>query len=241
MDSKNEKYAIGKEVFDKVDTIGNIARKYGTTYINVSNWMKSYAKSVGQEKTSSSNYESMKEKELRRELMKKDIEIARLKKRLCSERGWGKKGLRYYTRLEYQIVAELSYRYDDIVLCKAMNVSRSGFYKWQKRVNHPSHKDIAKGHDVMLFLKYHEQYPSHGYRWLNAKIRLDSGQVMSNQNAHKCCKYAGIKSKLTRYRYKKNTEKGKTYPNIILRNLNIQRPLCRVVNDVRPNSSKKEG
>lgn len=27
----------------------------------------------------------------------------------------------------------------------------------------------------MLFEEYHNKYPSHGYRWLNAKIRLDTG------------------------------------------------------------------
>lgn len=113
-----------------------------------------------------------------------------------------------------------------------MQVSRSGFYKWQKRVNHPSDKDIAKGHDVMLFLKYHEMYPSHGYRWLNAKIRLDTGQINSDQYAHKCCKYAGIRSKSSRYRYKKSEDKEKSYPNIILRNLNIKNPLEVVVSDM---------
>ena len=26
----------------------------------------------------------------------------------------------------------------------------------------------------MLFQEYHMRYPPHGYRWLNAKIRLDT-------------------------------------------------------------------
>ena len=43
-------------------------------------------------------------------------------------------------------------------------------------------------------------YPSHGYRWLNAKIRLDTGLVVSDPYAHKCCKIAGIKSKSKHYR-----------------------------------------
>ena len=32
------------------------------------------------------------------------------------------------------------------------------------------------------------RYPSHGYRWLNAKIHLDKGLIMSDPYAHKCCK-----------------------------------------------------
>ena len=35
-----------------------------------------------------------------------------------------------------------------------------------------------------LFQEYHEKYPSHGYRWLNAKIRLDTGLVLSDPYAH---------------------------------------------------------
>lgn len=42
--------------------------------------------------------------ELELQLLKKDIEIARLKKRLCSERSWSKKGIRYYIQQEYKII-----------------------------------------------------------------------------------------------------------------------------------------
>ena len=38
------------------------------------------------------------------------------------------------------------------------------------------------------------KYPSHGYRWLNAKIHLDIGAAFSDPYAHKCCKIAGIKA-----------------------------------------------
>ena len=40
----------------------------------------------------------------------------------------------------------------------------------------------------MLFIEYHKKYPSHGYRWLNAKIRLDTGIVHSDPYAYKCCR-----------------------------------------------------
>lgn len=53
--------------------------------------------------------------------------------------------------------------------------------------------------NVMLFREYHIKYPSYGYRWLNAKIRLDTGLVVSDTYAHKCCKIAKIKSKSTHY------------------------------------------
>jgi len=80
MYSKGQKYNSGKEAYDKVDTISNIATKYGTTYMNVRNWSLAYSKAIGQDKTSFNKYGNMIEVELRNELMKKDIEIARLKK-----------------------------------------------------------------------------------------------------------------------------------------------------------------
>lgn len=113
-----------------------------------------------------------------------------------------------------------------------MFVSRSGFYKWQSRVVKPSETQVKRSSDIMIFIDYHEKYPSHGYRWLNAKIKLDLGVVMSDQYAHRCCKYAQIKSKSSRYKYRRPGEKEKTYPNLILSNLNISRPFEVVVSDM---------
>jgi hypothetical protein len=75
-----------------------------------------------------------------------------------------------------------------------MGVNRSSFYKWKHRLEHPSKRMQSFVADLILFKEYHAKYPSHGYRWLNAKIRLDTGLVVSDQYAHKCCKTAGIVS-----------------------------------------------
>lgn len=76
------------------------------------------------------------------------------------------------------------------------------------------------------------KYPSHGYRWLNAKIRLDKGLVLSDPYAHKCCKIAGIKSKSKHYRYKKHGEPGRIYPNLLMAELNVTEPLQCIVSDM---------
>ena len=86
--------------------------------------------------------------------------------------------------------------------------------------------------NIQLFWEYHVKYPSHGYRWLNAKIRLDTGLVLSDQYAHKCCKTAGIVSKSKHYRYKKPGDPFKIYPNLIAPGLNIDGPLQCVVSDM---------
>ena len=79
--------------------------------------------------------------------------------------------------------------------------------------------------DLMVFKEYHAKYPSHGYRWLNAKIRLDTGVIMSDKRAHKICKIAGIKSITKHYREKKRGDPSKLFPKHMLRGIKITGPI----------------
>ena len=86
-----------------------------------------------------------------------------------------------------------------------MCINRSGFYKWLSRRNSPSNRELQRNEACRLFEYYHELFPSHGYRWLNAKIKLDLGVVFSNNYAHKICKFINVKSKSKHVRrYGKN-------------------------------------
>ena len=89
------------------------------------------------------------------------------------------------------------------LLCEEMGIAHSSFYYWKKRLSSPSERTKNLVSSIVLFQEYHMRFPSHGYRWLNAKIRLDTGLILSDPYAHKCCKIAGIKSKAKHYRYKK--------------------------------------
>jgi len=102
-----------------------------------------------------------------------------------------------------------------------MDIQRSSFYYWKKRPADPSPRTKAFAENVILFREYHLKYPSHGYWWLNTKIRLDTGITVSDPYAYKCCKTAGIKSKSKHYRYKRPGEPRKVYPNLILAGLSI--------------------
>ena len=61
-----------------------------------------------------------------------------------------------------------------------MNINRSGYYKWLSRRFNPSIREINRIDACRIFDDYHNKYPSHGYRWLNAKIRLDLGVIYSD-------------------------------------------------------------
>ena len=78
----------------------------------------------------------------------------------------------------------------------------------------------------MLFKEYHPKYPSHGYRWLNAKIFLDTGKKMSDPYAHKCCKAIGIKSNAKHYRHKKPGNPYRVFPNLLMTEMAITGPVA---------------
>ena len=113
-----------------------------------------------------------------------------------------------------------------------MNINRSGFYKWKHRIEHPTPKMVARASNIAKFQEYHDKYPSHGYRWLNAMIRNDLGLIMSDVTAHRCCKYIGIVSKAKHYKYKKPGDPFKIFPNLLMAGLNIERPLECIVSDM---------
>lgn len=113
-----------------------------------------------------------------------------------------------------------------------MGIQRSSFYEWKKRLSRPSAKERNLLSNIALFREYHLKYPSHGYRWLNAKIRLDYGLVLSDAYAHKCCKTVGIKSKAKHYKYNKPGDSRKVYPNLLSAEMQIDGPLQCIVSDM---------
>lgn len=139
------------------------------------------------------------------------------------------------------MIFELSSKYSILSLCNEMKVNRSGFYNWLKRRNKPSIREINRTQACEVFEEYHNRFPSHGYRWLNAKIKLDLGVIYSDNYSHKICKYLGIKSKskhVKRYGNKLNRE-IKNFPNYILAELNPLRPFQIIVSDMTAFWAKK--
>lgn len=118
------------------------------------------------------------------------------------------------------------------LLCEMTKIQRSSFYAWKQRLSHPSDREKNLVNNILLFQEYHLKYPSHGYRWLNAKIRLDKGLVLSDPYAHKCCKTAGIKSKSKHYQYKKAGDPARVFPNLLLTEMQIDGPLQCIVSDM---------
>ena len=113
-----------------------------------------------------------------------------------------------------------------------MGIAHSSFYYWKKRLSSPSERTKNLVSSIVLFQEYHLRFPSHGYRWLNAKIRLDTGLILSDPYAHKCCKIAGIKSQAKHYRYKKPGDPFRVFPNLLSAEMVIPGPLECIASDM---------
>ena len=102
----------------------------------------------------------------------------------------------------------------------------------EKRLHVPNEKKVKRMENIQLFMNYHNKYPTHGYRWLNAKIRLDLGLIMSDNYAQRCCSFAGIKSVSKRCKFRKPGNKFKIYPNLLMEDLDVNKPFQIVVSDM---------
>lgn len=169
-------------------------------------------------------YESMSKEELIDALVMARINEAR-QKRLLSERKWCGEEVSSYRQREYQVILELSGDFPVNLLCEKMEIQRSGFYNWKHTLAHPAERTKALLSNLALFEEYHLRYPFYRYRWLNAKIRLDIGTIMSDPYTHKCCKTLGVKIEAKHYKYKKPGNPFKIYPNLLMTEMQIDRPL----------------
>jgi len=114
-----------------------------------------------------------------------------------------------------------------------MSVSRSGYYKWKYRQEHPTLKMLSRQEDIKIIKEIHDKHPSHGYRWINAYAKLHYGIVWSDNHVHLCCKYENIKSLGKHYQWKKPEEENEKFNNLIWNGWKyLSRPLEVIVSDM---------
>ena len=134
--------------------------------------------------------------------------------------------------MEFEIVEILGKEFSIKSLCKVMNISRSGYYKWIKS------KDILNRYEInridleLLIRDIHKRKPSYGYHRINYLIRKERGWIVSDKLVHKVCKILKIRSKAKHYSvYKKPGEESIKYPNLINNNWKTSRPYEKITSD----------
>ena len=106
-----------------------------------------------------------------------------------------------------------------------MDVNRSGYYKWKRRQGTKNQYEMYRDDLTALLFEVHERHRSYGYHRLAAVVRRETGLIFSDNLAHKCCKYAGIKAHVKHYRWKKPKEESKIFPNLVACKWNAGQPL----------------
>ena len=125
----------------------------------------------------------------------------------------------------------MSKDYDIKTLCDLMGVSRAGYYKWKKR-GKPANEDKRR-RVIELVTEVHTDHPSHGYRWVCAYIKVNYGEVFSENYVYKAFRHLGFKSETKhKKRYRPRKEKDK-YPNLIFTTWDtVDRPRQVIVSDM---------
>ena len=113
-----------------------------------------------------------------------------------------------------------------------MNVNRSGYYKWKERQHIKNQYEENREILTELLREEHSIHRSYGYRRLASVIRSKTGWMFSDNLAHKCCSFAGIKSKAHHYQWRKTDAEHKVFRNTVAGKWNAKRPLELVASDM---------
>lgn len=124
--------------------------------------------SVAKKLVNKFNIKNMSKEEMIAELIKKDFEIARLKKVSMAQQ-YGRHGINWTKQIDFSIVLDLYNAYPVKTICDVMGIKRDGFYKYVKKLTtEMSPQKALRAFRMNLFKEYHEKYKTHGYKWLNA-------------------------------------------------------------------------
>ena len=125
-------------------------------------------------------------------------------------------------------------KYSVSELCRIMNVNRSGYYKWKHRQNTKNRYETDREILTVLLRDAHQKHRSYGYHRLATVVRNETGWIFSDNLAHKCCKFAGIRARVRHYNWKRPLmgKEHKVYSNTVRGHWNATKPLELVVSDM---------
>ena len=115
-----------------------------------------------------------------------------------------------------------------------MDINRSGYYKWAARKGTKNRYEQDRDILTDLLEEAHEKHRSYGYHKLAKIVRNETGWLFSDNLAHKCCKYAGIRARVSHYNWKRPNlgQESKKFPNIVRGHWNVNAPMRIIVSDM---------
>ena len=115
-----------------------------------------------------------------------------------------------------------------------MDINRSGYYKWAARKGTKNRYEQDREILTDLLEEAHEKHRSYGYHKLAKIVRNETGWLFSDNLAHKCCKYADIRARVSHYNWKRPNlgQESKKFPNIVRGHWNANAPMRIIVSDM---------
>jgi transposase InsO family protein len=113
-----------------------------------------------------------------------------------------------------------------------MEVNPSGYYKWRSRRGRRNQYVLDRELLSALLKDAHRKHKSFGYHRLATVVRRETGWLFSDNLAHKCCKWYGIRSKARHYKRGRAGEEHVRYPNLVGQNWAVAKPMELVVSDM---------
>ncbi|XWN52345.1 IS3 family transposase [Anoxybacillus flavithermus] len=134
----------------------------------------------------------------------------------------------------YSIIHDLSCSYPISLLCKIACVSRSGYYKWLKRRNVTTARDL-RNQDIMNLIveAYEVSNGTYGYPRVKAYILREYGWRINHKCIYRLMKRMNLQAKIRRKKqvYRKGSERI-TVPNVLNRQFTASKPNEKWVTDI---------
>ncbi|MFF3022318.1 IS3 family transposase [Gottfriedia sp. NPDC057948] len=139
--------------------------------------------------------------------------------------------------LEYSVIYELKTSYPVVLLCKIAGVSKSGFYKWARKKECPSTKQIEDQFIVSKIKECHQDpdiNESFGYVRVKTWLKKVHGLVVNHKRVYRLMKENGIQAKIRVKKWKHfgRKEKYVISNNYLNREFNTKDPNKKWVTDI---------
>lgn len=138
-------------------------------------------------------------------------------------------------KARFFFIRELSVIHRVSWLCEIAKVSRAGYYKWLKRLAHPTAKDREDERlQALLRVGYNHHRGRYGYRRLQVWLIRRTGQTYNHKKVYRLLDLTGLKARIRRKKhwYGKTDGAPIVSPNLLNRQFKAAEPNQRWVSDV---------
>ncbi|MEC2709728.1 IS3 family transposase [Bacillus thuringiensis] len=139
--------------------------------------------------------------------------------------------------VEYEVIHTLKQNFSIVLLCEIAGVSRSGYYKWEKRINDSTEK-MKEDQFIMSKIGECERDPdingSYGYRRICIWLKKYYGLQVNHKRVYRLMRRMGLQAKIRKkkWRHFGLKEQCVVSENLLNREFSTTRPNEKWVTDI---------